>query len=357
MVTNSNHLKQGSWWDLTSEIKVGAKSKLFVIVDNFYCRSASSQFTVLSQPCVLHSVPGASASSDMERCQRLPILCRKKPKRTVKLSFDKLPWLFNRLVFLLLMLLVVFMVTLLYLFGTLLPVSLLFCTMCFCVCDEGGCLSFETRERAWGGCMRAVWVLQRVSDREKSERDAQHLPKKTVFLVGMPVEFRNHAITIWKDSLSLLPSHSRSHSPRLNVLLSDWALRFFSCNSLLDQTQCVDLNMLLNCIRLAQQHTAKNIKQKCACTLIKNRHCSTCLIKGFLLFSHNNGSRKFQMLWDLSQWQLQQAVFCGGSCFCRIYTRKNGKQIPLKPSLQYTVPCGAVCKTSTTIKRTLKCSK
>lgn len=130
MVTNSNHLKQGSWWDLTSEIKVGAKSKLFVIVDNFYCRSASSQFTVLSQPCVLHSVPGASASSDMERCQRLPILCRKKPKRTVKLSFDKLPWLFNRLVFLLLMLLVVFMVTLLYLFGTLLPVSLLFCTMC-----------------------------------------------------------------------------------------------------------------------------------------------------------------------------------------------------------------------------------
>lgn len=100
MVTNSNHLKQGSWWDLTSEIKVGAKSKLFVIVDNFYCRSASSQFTVLSQPCVLHSVPGASASSDMERCQRLPILCRKKPKRTVKLSFDKLPWLFNRLVFL-----------------------------------------------------------------------------------------------------------------------------------------------------------------------------------------------------------------------------------------------------------------
>lgn len=160
----------------------------------------------------------------------------------------------------------------LYLFGTLLPVLLLFCTMCFCVCGEGGRLSFETREREgwWGGDgfvhESSVSSPESEWQREKSERDAQRLPKKTVFLVGMPAEFRNHAITIWKDSLSLLPSHSRPHSPRLNALLSDWALRFFSCNSLLDQTQCVDSNMLLNCIRLARQHKAKNIKQKCACT-------------------------------------------------------------------------------------------
>lgn len=47
--------------------------------------------------------------------------------------------------------------------------------------------------------MKTVWVLQGVSDREsegKSERDAQRLPKKTVFLVWMPVETRNHEITI-----------------------------------------------------------------------------------------------------------------------------------------------------------------
>lgn len=47
----------------------------------------------------------------------------------------------------------------LYLFGTLLPVLLLFCTMCFCVCGEGGRLSFETREREgwWGGGRVCAW--------------------------------------------------------------------------------------------------------------------------------------------------------------------------------------------------------
>lgn len=56
-------------------------------------------------------------------------------------------------------------------------------------------------------CKRVLWFLQREREGERQrererrrERDTQHLPKKTVFLVWMPAEFRNHAITIWKES-------------------------------------------------------------------------------------------------------------------------------------------------------------
>lgn len=48
-------------------------------------------------------------------------------------------------------------------------------------------------------CEGALWILKRVSDRKsegESEAGAQGLPKKTVFLVWMPVESRNHEITI-----------------------------------------------------------------------------------------------------------------------------------------------------------------
>lgn len=137
----------------------------------------------------------------------------------------------------------VFMVTS-YLFGTLLPRLLLLHNVFLCLWWRR---AFGFRNGRKGGedvCMGAVWVLQRVSDRERvreSEIDARRLSKKTVFLVWMPVEFRNHAINIWKDSsvflsLSLLlsPSDSLSHSPRPSVLLSDWD---FSCNKLLDQTK------------------------------------------------------------------------------------------------------------------------
>jgi len=68
------------------------------------------------------------------------------------------------------------------------------------VVKEGVYVSKQAKGRGgWVVCKRALWVRRRVSDRKsggKSERDAQRLPKKTVFLVWMPVESRNQEITI-----------------------------------------------------------------------------------------------------------------------------------------------------------------
>lgn len=142
-----------------------------------------------------------------KRAQRLPILSEKRGPEgpsNYRLSFDKAAWLHNPLVFPPLVVLFVFTV-ISYLFGTLLPTP--FCTMCLRLWRrrEGAWVSKWEKGGVDGACtweqcgFSRKWVTERESE-GKSERDAQRLPKKTVFLVWMPVEFRNHAITIWKDS-------------------------------------------------------------------------------------------------------------------------------------------------------------
>ena len=94
-----------------------------------------------------------------------PSCAKRGPKglSNYRLSFDKVAWLYNPLVFLLLMVLVVSMVTA-YLFGTLVPILLLLHNVFLCLWRRR---AFEFRNRRKEGEDGAVWVLQRVSDREK----------------------------------------------------------------------------------------------------------------------------------------------------------------------------------------------
>lgn len=78
-------------------------------------------------------------------------------------------------------------------------------------------------------CMRAGWVLQRVSDRERVREILNVCQRKQFSWFGcqwssetmrLPSEKTALMISLFFP-LSLPPSHSLSHSSRLNLLLSD----------------------------------------------------------------------------------------------------------------------------------------
>lgn len=148
---------------------------------------------------------------------------------------DKVTWLFNLPVFLVLVILFIIMANS-YPFEILLLMFFFFFFAQWVfvrVCREGRRVSKwenggQPRVCAWEKCgFFIVWWHKGVRKRVRERYSAF---AKTVFLVWMPVYVRNHAITMWKDSsrdlsFFLSPSHSVHFYSNLHVLLSDWTLR------------------------------------------------------------------------------------------------------------------------------------
>lgn len=123
-----------------------------------------SQFTVLSQPCGPHSEPGSTTNSDMEWGQR-PVqnLCNNGPKRNVKLLFIYL---------------LMYQGFIIALFSHCLCHSYWYYSFCI--------LLLEFQKKKMGGedegvCMKAVWVLQWVSDSKKEWERCSAFAKKNNF--------------------------------------------------------------------------------------------------------------------------------------------------------------------------------
>lgn len=171
----------------------------------------------------------------MERGQgSVQILCNKRPRRDIKLSFV---FCFISLVNLFLWFwLSLWSLYTFFFFYSLLP----FLQSVFLFLWQRGCgVDEEFWNMRWEGRMGACALTQCGFTTEwMSDKDAQHSPKKTVFLVWMPVELRHYDLHLKRQLLSvclslalflslcvfLSLSLSLSRSPRVSGLLSDGRL-------------------------------------------------------------------------------------------------------------------------------------